>query len=144
MDTINMFLKTRLSEILQTLNLIIILYAIFLTILGIIIHNSETIIQVCIMFVVYIIFEYINYDLTQISKKGIKCQKYGFIDWKDIYRVKRKQRDIYIYTKKQEKPYKIIVKKTEDKLEIERAYKYILSKVKMPEKMKPKQLDEIK
>ena len=60
MDNTNMSLKTRLSEVLETLTLIILLYAIFLAILGIIIKNTELIIQTCIMFVVYVIFEYLN------------------------------------------------------------------------------------
>ena len=53
-----------------------------------------------------------------------------------MYIVKKKERTIYIYSKKREKPYKFIMKKTEDNMEIERAYKFILSKVKAPEKVK--------
>ena len=57
MNEPNLVLKARLLEILETLNLIILLYSVFLIILGIIMHNSEIILQTCIMFVVYIIFE---------------------------------------------------------------------------------------
>lgn len=133
----NLVLKSRLSEVLETLNLIILLYTIFLVVLGLILHNSEVILQTCIMFVVYIIFEYINYDLVKITSKGITCGKYGFLSWKDMYVIKKKDRVIYIYTKKVKKPYKLIIKKAEDKMEIDRAYKYILSKAKAPDKVKP-------
>lgn len=136
MDATNMILKTRLSEVLRTLNLIILLYAAFLVVLGLFIHNSEVIVETCIMFVVYVIFEYLNYDTTTVTSKGIKSGKYGFIKWKDVYRIQRKERIIYIYTKEKEKPYRIIVNKSEDKLEIDRVYKYMFSKVKAPEKIK--------
>jgi hypothetical protein len=43
---------------------------------------------------------------------------------------------IYVYTKQKEKPYEIIIKKSEDIKEVERVYKYMLSKVKTPERMK--------
>ena len=137
MSETNIILKSRLSEVLETLNLIILLYTLFLVVLGIILHNSEVILQTCIMFVVYIIFEYINYDIIRITNKGIHCEKYGFLPWQDMYIVKKKDRIIFIYSKKRQKPYKFIMKKVEDSQEIERAYKFILSKVKTPEKMKP-------
>ena len=143
MSDTNIILKSRMSEVLETLNLIIVLYAFFLLILGVVLHNSEVILQTCIMFVVYIIFEYINYDLVKITNKGIKCDKYGFLTWKDMYIVKRKDRTILIYTKTRKKPYKFIMKKAEDKMEIERAYKYIISKVKAPEKIKPERIKEV-
>lgn len=128
-DDTNMVLKTKLSEVLETLNYIILGYTIFLTMLGIATHNSELIVQTGIMFVTYIIFEYINYDYTNISPKGISSQKFGFINWKDISKIKRKDRIFLVYVKEQEKPYKIIVKKVEDNIEIERVYKYMLSKI---------------
>ena len=136
MDNTNMSLKTRLSEVLETLTLIILLYAIFLAILGIIIKNTELIIQTCIMFVVYVIFEYLNYDTTNITNKGIKSKKLGFLEWKDIYRTEKKNNVIFIYTKENEKPYKITISRSEDKKEISRIYKYILSKIQGPEKIK--------
>ncbi len=136
MNEPNVVLKSRLSEVLQTLNLIILLYSVFLAVLGIAIHNSEVILQTCIMFVVYIIFEYINYDVVKITAKGIYCEKYRFLAWQDMYIVKRKDRIITIYSKTRQKPYKFIFKKSEDKMEIDRAYKYIMSKVRAPEKMK--------
>ena len=58
MSNTNMSMKTKLSDVLEILNLIILLYAIFLLILGIIISNTELIIQTCIMFVVYVVFKY--------------------------------------------------------------------------------------
>ena len=130
MSDVNITLKSRLSEGLETLNIIIFIYSVFLMILGIILHNSEVILQTCIMFVVYFIFEYINYDLIILSNSVIKCEKYGFLPWKDMRFVKKNKRIMYIYTKKKKKPYKFIMKKTEDNMEIERAYKLILSKVK--------------
>lgn len=136
MDNTNMSLKTRFSEVLETLTLIVLLYAIFLAILGIVIKNTELIIQTCIMFVVYIIFEYLNYDSTQITAKGIKNKKNGTIEWKDVYRIEKKRNNIFLYTKTRKKPYKIYIYKSEDKQEISRVYKYILSKIKDPEKMK--------
>lgn len=140
MNETNITLKSRLSEILETLNLIILLYTIFLVILGIAMHNSEVILQTCIMVVVYIIFEYINYDLVRISNKGIHCEKYGFLSWQDMYIVKRKERTILIYSKKRNKPYKLIMKRVEDDMEIERAYRFIISKIKTPEKIKTEKI----
>ena len=136
MDNTNMSLKTRLSEVLGTLTLIILLYAIFLAILGIIISNTELIIQTCIMFVVYVIFEYLNHDITQITNKSIKNKKIGSLEWKDIYRVEKKKNVISFYTKSNEKPYKIYISRSEDEKEVSRIYKYILSKIKSPEKVK--------
>ena len=142
MNEPNVILKSRLSEVLETLNLIILLYAMFLVVLGVIIHNSEVILQTCIMFVVYIISEYINYDVIKITNKGIYCEKYKFLAWQDMYVVKKKNRIITIYTKNRKKPYKFIVKKSEDKMELERGYKYIISKVKAPEKIKEEIINE--
>ena len=142
MSETNIVLKSRLSEVLETLNLIILLYAIFLIVLGIGIKNSETVLQSCIMFVVYIIFGYMNYDIVKITEKGITCEKYSFLAWQDMYVVKRKDRIIVIYSKKRQKPYKFLFKKGEDKQEIDRAYKYILSKVRAPEKMKQETVKE--
>lgn len=142
MSETNIILKSRISEVLETLNLIILLYTIFLVGLGLFLHNSEVILQTCIMFVVYIIFEYINYDVVRITNKGISCEKYGFLEWQLMYVVRKKDRTIYIYTKKRSKPYKLIMKKTEDNMEIDRAYKYIISKVKAPEKIKAEKLVE--
>ncbi len=136
MDNTNMSIKTKLSEALEILNLIIILYAIFLAILGIIISNTELIIQTCIMFVVYFIFDYLNYDVTHITSKGISNKKYGYIEWKKIYRAEKKKNVIYFYTKENEKPYKITIYRSEDEKEVSRIYKYILSKIKDPEKVK--------
>lgn len=128
-DDTNMVLKTKLSGILEILNYIIFGYAIFLTILGVATHNSELIVQTGIMFVTYIIFEYINYDYTNISPKGISSQRFGFISFKDISKIKRNDRIFLIYIMEQNKPYKIIVKKVEDNIEIERVYKYMISKI---------------
>lgn len=136
----NIILKSRISELLETLNYIILIYTLFLVVLGLILHNSEVILQTCIMFVVYIIFEYINFDIIRITQKGISCEKYGFLAWQDMYVIKRKDGRFLIYSKKRKKPYKFIMKKTEDKMEIERAYKYILSQIKAPEKIKQKNI----
>ena len=124
MDTTNMVLKTKLSEVLETLNLIILIYSIFLAILGIKFHNSELIIQTCIMFVVYVIFEFLNYDITYVTDKGVKSGKFKKIFWADVYRIQKNERTIYIYTKEREKPYKIIISKSEDSNEISKIYKY--------------------
>ena len=136
MNNANMSMKTKLSDILGILNIIILLYAIFLLILGIIISNTELIIQTCIMFVVYVVFEYFNYDVTHITNKGISNKKYGFLEWKRIYRVEKKKNIIYLYTKEIKKPYKITVYRSEDEKEVSRIYKFILSKIKDPEKIK--------
>ena len=136
MNNANMSMKTKLSDILEILNIIILLYAIFLLILGIIISNTELIIQTCIMFVVYVVFEYFNYDVTHITNKGISNKKYGFLEWKRIYRVEKKKNIIYLYTKEIKKPYKITVYRSEDEKEVSRIYKFILSKIKDPEKIK--------
>lgn len=136
MDSPNMVLKTKLSEILEVLNYIILVYAIFLAIIGVKFHNTELILQTSIMGITYIVFEYINFDTTTIIKKGFKSGKNGLILWDDIYRLERKNRVISVYTKLRKKPYKISVKKSEDQEEISRVYKYMLSKVKSPEKMK--------
>ncbi len=136
MSNTNMSMKTKLSDVLEILNLIILLYAIFLLILGIIISNTELIIQTCIMFVVYVVFEYLNYDVTHITSKGINNKKYGFLEWKKIYRVEKKKNIIYLYTKEIEKPYKITIYRSEDEKEVSRIYKFILSKIKDPDKVK--------
>ena len=136
MSNTNMSMKTKLSDVLEILNLIILLYAIFLLILGIIISNTELIIQTCIMFVVYFVFEYFNYDVTHITNKGISNKRFGFLEWKRIYRVEKKKNIIYLYTKEVEKPYKITIYKSEDEKEVSRIYKFILSKIKDPEKIK--------
>ena len=136
MNEPNLVLKARLSEALETLNLIILLYSMFLIVLGVIIHNSEIILQACIMFVVYIIFEYINYDTIKITNKGIYCQKYRFLSWEDMCIVKRRSRIILIYSKSRQKPYKFIIKKSEDKIEVDRAYKFIISKIRETDKLK--------
>ena len=142
MSDTNINLKSKLSEVLETLNYIVILYALFLLFLGMKLHNSELILQTCIMFVVYIIFDYMNYDVVKITNKGIKCTKYGFISWNDMYIVKKKHKTILIYTKARQKPYKFIIKKNEDDVEYERAYKYIISKVKTPEKVKKDKMED--
>ena len=126
-------LKSKLSESLETLNLILLIYSIFLTILGVTIHNSEILLQTCIMFVVYAIFEYINYDVIKITTNGIYCEKYKFLAWKDINSANKKDRIIIVCSKDRKKSYKFIVRKNEDKVEIERGYKYIISKLKVPE-----------
>lgn len=136
MDEVNINLKSRLSEILDTLNLILLIYSLFLMLLGIKLHNSEVIVQACIMIVVYIIFQYINYDTIIIMDKGVRCEKYGFISWEDMYITKRNGRTIYVYSKSKSKPYKFVIKKTEDNVELDKAYKYIFSKVNSPEKLK--------
>lgn len=136
MSNTNMSMKTKLSDVLEILNLIILLYAIFLLILGIIISNTELIIQTCIMFVVYVVFEYLNYDVTHITNKGINNKKYGFLEWKKIYRAEKKKNIIYLYTKEIEKPYKITIYRSEDEKEVSRIYKFILSKIKDPDKVK--------
>ena len=136
MNESNFVLKARLSEVLETLNLILLLYSMFLVILGIAMHNSEIILQTCIMFVVYIIFEYINNDIIKITSKGIYCRKYRFLSWEDMYIVKKKSITILIYSKNRQKPYKFVIKRGEDKLEIDRAYKYIMSKVRASDKLR--------
>lgn len=134
----NITIRARLYETLATVNLILLIYTIFLTILGLIIRNTEVIIQSCIMYVVYFVFEYINYDSIIITNKGIKCQKYDFIPWDNLYRLEYNKNIIYIYSKDREKPFKIIYDNSEDPQEIDRAKKYILSKIKDPEKLKKK------
>lgn len=136
MNNTIIILKSRISEFLESLNIVILLYSIFLTGVGLYLHSSEVILQTCIMLVVYIIFEYINNDIIRITNKGINCEKYGFLNWKDMYVVRKKKRSIIIFTKTRSQPYKFIIKKTEDKMEFERAYKYIISEVKAPEKIK--------
>jgi len=138
MSDTNIHLKFKLSALLEAVNYIILGYALFLLVVGIKLHNSELIVQICIMIAVYIIFDYINCDVIQITDKGIKCEKYGFLIWQDMYIVKKKHKTIMIYTKTRKKPYVFVIKESEDNTEYERAYKYILSKVKTPEKVKSK------
>ena len=58
MEKIN--LKIKKSAVLEVVEIIIILYAIFLFFLGIIIKNTEVVLEVMIMFVVAIIFNYLK------------------------------------------------------------------------------------
>ena len=129
MSETNMILNTKLSEKLYILNFVVLIYSIFLLILGLVLHNSELIVQTCIMFVIYVVFENINYDIMNVSKSGFKCEKYGFVNWDDLKKIERKDKVFILYSKTLEKPYKIFVNKIEDNREIDRIYKYMLSKV---------------
>ena len=141
MNDTNIHLKFKASQFLEAVNYIILGYALFLLVVGIKLHNSELIVQTCIMIVVYIIFDYINCDMLQITNKGIKCEKYGFLVWQDMYIVKKKHKTIMIYTKVRKKPYVFVIKENENDTEYERAYKYIISKVKTPEKVKTENIE---
>ena len=128
MSETSISLKTQWSEVLDTLNLILLCFGIFTTIISILIYNPELTIESCIIFVVYIIFAYINRDSTKISANGITSRKYGLIKWDNFKKIIKKNNIFYIYFDKSKNPYKFIIDKSEDKLEVERAYKYILSK----------------
>ena len=129
MNEVDISLKTKWSEVLDTLNLIIVCVGIYLAIFGIIISNSELIIQSCIIYIVYTIFVYINIDVLSISNTGIYSKRYGFMEWKEFGKVDKKKNIFYIYGKNNKKLYKFIVNKSGDNIEIERAYKYMLSKI---------------
>ncbi len=122
-------LKIKEKEVLDILKYICIIYGLFLLVLGLILQNGETIIQVTFIIVFAIIVDMINLGEINISNKGIKGKEIKFIRYKDIYRTEFKARTLVMYTRASKKPYRINFAKNEDYAEIEKAYKYIDAKV---------------
>lgn len=126
-------LKIKEKEALEVLKYICIIYGLFLFVLGAILQYKETVIQVTFIIVFAIIVDMLNFGEFTVTTKGIKGKNIKFIRYKDIYRTEFKDRTFIIYTITSKKPYMINFAKNEDYTEIEKAYKYIDSRVKKVE-----------
>lgn len=129
-------LKIKEQESLEVVKIICMLFGVFLFILGAILNYEETIIEVCFMWVFALIIEVVNYGEFIVSEKGIKCKRTGYIQYKQIYRMELKNRNLILYTRKDKKPYLITFAKNEDYMQIEKVYKYIDSKIRRVEDYK--------
>jgi hypothetical protein len=128
MEEKNIVIKSKLSERFETINIIIFFFALFLTVVGIVIHNSEVIIQSCIMYVAVVVISFLNKDCLEIFDKGINSKKYGLIKWDDFKTIKKNGRVLLMFTRIKKNPLKIIIDESEDDIDVEKAYKYLLSK----------------
>lgn len=126
MEKIN--LKIKKSGILDVIKIIIILYAIFLFFLGIIIKNTEVIIEVVIMFVVAIIFEFLNKEKLIVKEEELYIKKYGNIKYENIESLKIINNIIELKIKSKNKKYKIYLAKNNN-IEISKFNKYIIAKL---------------
>ena len=121
-------LKVKKSGILDVLNIILKIYAVFLFFLSLIIQSSETIIQTGIMVVVIMIFEFINDGEIVLSDKGINIPNMSFAKWRDVERF-----DIYkniISVKvKEERTKKIQIDLKESKINITNASRFAEAKI---------------
>ncbi len=122
-------LKTKKSELLTVVNLILRCFTIIVFFIGIIPSSTaETVVQTCLMVAAIVIFEYLNSDTFTISDKGVNSEQFGFIKWNDLEILKIDRKFIYLkpYHKKQ---MRIEVDLAEDKSTISKASKYINSKL---------------
>ena len=126
----DIILKIKEREILEIVKIISICYLVFLFFFALIIKYQETIIEALLIAVFALIIDSINSGTIEISDKGLTCKVFGFMKYNKIYRLKLKNRVLYLYTRDRQKPYKIIFSITEDIKIIEKAYKLIDSKVK--------------
>lgn len=123
-------LKIKEKEVLEVLKYICIIYSVFLFTLSAILQYQETIIQVTFIIVFAIIIDMLNLGEFVVFTKGIKSKAIKFIRYKDIYRTEFRDRTFVIYTRTSKRPYRINFAKNEDYIDIEKAYKYIDSRVK--------------
>ena len=122
-------IKIKKSEILSIVNLILKLFTIFIFMLGLISNSGDTVIESLIMFVVAIIFDYINNSFFTINDKGIILDDNFTFKWKDI-ELLSVSKSFIRYKIVNEKIKKIEVSIKEDKMKIEKANKYVDSKLK--------------
>lgn len=126
MEKIN--LKIKKSRILEVIKIIIVVYAIFLFFLGIIIKNSEVVIEVIIMFIVAMIFEFLNKEELIVKSEELYIKKYGGIKYTDIESLKITNNIIELKIKNKSRKYKIYLAKNNN-IEISKFNKYIISKL---------------
>lgn len=122
-----MYLKIKKSLALEVVQIIILIYAIFLFFLGIIIKNTELVIEVIIMISVVIIFNYLNKDTLIVKQEGIEIKKCYNIKYKEIEKVNMKRYMLEIRLKNSNKIKKIYFSKSENN--IDKFIKYIMSKI---------------
>ena len=127
MEKIN--LKIKKSAVLEVVEIIIILYAIFLFFLGIIIKNTEVVLEVMIMFVVTIIFNYLNTDFLIVKKEKIITRKYGTILYEQIEKIKIEKYIIEIKLKNVNKKQIIYLSHSNSKDKLSKFNKYVTSKI---------------
>ena len=127
MEKIN--LKIKKSAVLEVVEIIIILYAIFLFFLGIIIKNTEVVLEVMIMFVVAIIFNYLNTDFLIVKKEEIKTRKYGTILYEQIEKIKIEKYIIEIKLKNVNKKQIIYLSRSNSEDKLSKFNKYVTSKI---------------
>ena len=127
MEKIN--LKIKKSAVLEVVEIIIILYAIFLFFLGIIIKNTEVVVEVMIMFVVVIIFNYLNTDFLIVKKEKIITRKYGTILYEQIEKIKIEKYIIEIKLKNVNKKQIIYLSHSNSKDKLSKFNKYVTSKI---------------
>ena len=127
MEKIN--LKIKKSAVLEVVEIIIILYAIFLFFLGIIIKNTEVVVEVMIMFVVVIIFNYLNTDFLIVKKEKIITRKYGTILYEQIEKIKIEKYIIEIKLKNVNKKQIIYLSRSNSEDKLSKFNKYVTSKI---------------
>lgn len=121
-------LKVKKSGILDIVNLILKIYAVFLFFLALIIQSSETIIQTGIMIVAIMIFEFINDGEIVLSDKGVNVTNMGFTRWKDVERFDIYKNTISIKIK-EESTRKIQIDLKESKINITNANRFAEAKI---------------
>ena len=121
-------LKVKKSGILDVLNIILKIYAVFLFFLSLIIQSSETIIQTGIMIVAIMIFEFINDGEIVLSDKGVNIANIGFTKWRDIERFDIYKNTLSVKIRK-EKTRKIQIDLKESKINITNASRFAEAKI---------------
>ena len=121
-------LKVKKSGILDILNLILKIYAVFLFFLALVIQSSETIIQTGIMIVAIMIFEFINDGEIVLSDKGVNIANIGFTKWRDIERFDIYKNTLSVKIRK-EKTRKIQIDLKESKINITNASRFAEAKI---------------
>ena len=125
----NISLKIKKSLVLETVQIIIILYAVFLFFLGIIIKNTEVVIEVIIMLSIAIIFNYLNKEKLVVKKDELLISEKKSIKYVNIENITIKNYVLQIKIKEVEKPLKIFFSRNTSKNDISKFYKYVTSKI---------------
>lgn len=123
-------LKIKERESFEVIKIIAIVYLIFLFFLALILRYQESIIQALLIGVFAFVVDSINSGEMVVSEKGITAKVLGFIKYSKISKFELKNRILYVYTKENNKPYRIVFSISEDQKIIENTYKFIDSKVK--------------
>ena len=121
-------LKIKKSGVLDIVNLILKIYAVFLFFLALVIQSSETIIQTGIMVVVIMIFEFINDGEIVLSDKGINIPNMSFAKWRDVESF-HLYKNIISVKVKEERTKKIQIDLKESKINITNASRFAEAKI---------------